>query len=188
MINDTIKADTVFLLILLLIQGSTMVKRVEKSLPVKKAHQDKIIKKFHEGIHAIIHGFFIIAILEGVIGAITFWLFGVSSPIIWGSVIAFLAFVPFIGGAFIWVPAVIIKFSNGMIGPAIGIVIGGLIISYIDTFVKPKVIGDKAEINPAIILLGLLGGLKLIGIIGIIIGPIILSLLVMFIKTFAKER
>ena len=109
--------------------------------------------------------------------AFTFFIFGVSSPIIWGLIIAFLAFVPFIGGALIWIPAVLIKVLNGKPKIAFGIAIGGLVISYIDTFIRPRIIGSKAAIHPAIILLGLLGGLKLMGIPGIIIGPIILSLL-----------
>ena len=102
--------------------------------------------------------------------------------------IAFLTFVPFIGAAIIWIPAALLKLVGGMTGPAIGITIGGLIIGYIDTFIKPRIIGGKADIHPAIILLGLLGGLSLIGFAGVIIGPIILSLLIMFIKTYAKRK
>ena len=65
---------------------------------------------------------------------------------------------------------------------AIGITIGGLIISAVDTFLKPKMVGKKAEIHPVIIILGFLGGLHLLGIIGIVIGPLILALVSTFFK------
>jgi len=55
-------------------------------------------------------------------------------------------------------------------------------------FIKPKVIGEKSAVHPAIILIGLLGGLKLIGLIGIVLGPIILALFITLVKTFAKKR
>lgn len=179
---------TFFFTFFLLRDGKEMVKKIEEKFPLKKSHKKDIMKQTHAVIRAIIYGFFVIAIIEGIIGGVAFAIFGVSSPIVWGIVIAFLTFVPFVGAAVIWIPAVILQFFNGRIWPAIGILIAGLIIAYIDTFIKPKTIGDKASVHPAIILLGLLGGLKLLGFIGIIIGPIILSLLFLFIKMYVSKK
>jgi predicted PurR-regulated permease PerM len=179
---------TFFFTFFLLRDGRGMVTRIEKKFPLQASHKKDIIKQTHEVIRGITYGFFVIAVIEGLLGGLTFALFGVGSPIIWGLVMAFLTFVPFIGAAVIWIPAAILKIFNGDVGPAIGIIAGGLIIAYIDTFVKPRVIGEKAAIHPAIILLGLLGGLKLLGFIGIIIGPIILSLLFLFIRIYVNKR
>ncbi len=179
---------TFFFTFFLLRDGKELVTKVEKSLPLEAKLKKDIIKNTNNVLHGIIHGFFVIAIVEGVLGALTFWLFGVSSPIIWGLVIAFLTFIPFIGAIFVWVPAVIINLASSNFAAAIGITAGGLLISYIDTFLKPKVIGNKTAIHPAIVLLGLLGGLSLIGVAGIIIGPIILSLLILFIGILTKRK
>jgi len=168
--------------------GKEVVKKIEKNIPLRDKYKSDITNQVHEVLHGVIFGFFIIAIIEGIIAAITFKLFGVASPMLWGMAIAFLAFIPFVGGAVVWIPAMIIQFNNGSVGFGIGILFGGLIITYIDMFIKPKVIGEKSAVHPAIILIGLLGGLKLIGLIGIVLGPIILALFITLVKTFAKKR
>jgi predicted PurR-regulated permease PerM len=179
---------TFFFTFFLLRDGESIINKIEKSALLEQAHKERVIKQIRRIIHAIVYGFFVIAIIEGVLGALTFKLFNVSSPLTWGFVIAFLTFVPFIGASIIWIPAVLVQLSYGMIGNAVGITVGGLIIGYIDTFVKPRVIGKKAEIHPTLILVGMLGGFALMGFAGFIIGPVILSLCVMFIETYLKQN
>lgn len=179
---------TLFILFFLFRDGETILKSIEKATPLKKTQKDKIFKKMHEVTKGIVYGFFVIAIIESIIGAITFKLFGVTSPIMWGIVMGILALAPGIGPTLVWVPAVIIKFLDGSSGAAIGIIIGGIIISVIDTFLKPKVIGDRSNIHPIIMILGMLGGISLLGFIGVIVGPLILSLLVVFITMYKKTE
>ncbi|MBR9692155.1 AI-2E family transporter [Candidatus Woesearchaeota archaeon] len=179
---------TFFFTFFLLRDGPDIVKRIEKAVPLKEKDKKEIIEQIHDVIYAVIYGFFVIAIIEGALGAITFKFFGVASPITWGIIIAFLTFVPFIGAAVIWVPAMIIQIMNGSIGNAVGILVGGSIIAYIDTFIKPRVIGGRAAIHPAITLIGLLGGLKLIGFVGIIIGPIVLSLFILLVRMLSNRK
>ncbi|MEE9525220.1 MAG: AI-2E family transporter [Candidatus Woesearchaeota archaeon] len=179
---------TFFFTFFLLKDGPAVVAKIEKNIPLRKIQKEEILTQIHGTVYAIIFGFFVMALTQGIIGAVTFKLFGVASPVFWGIVIAFLTFVPFIGGTIIWIPAAIIQGFHGQWFNVVGLTVGGIIITYVDTLIKPKMIGDKADIHPAIILIGLLGGLKLLGIVGIIIGPIILSLFVMFVKTFVRKK
>ena len=64
---------------------------------------------------------------------------------------------------------------------------GFIIISNIDNLIKPLVIGAKSKIHPAIVLLGVFGGLKVMGLIGIIVGPLILGFLSIFIKIMREK-
>ena len=140
----------------------------------------------HEVTRAIIYGFFLVALLQGVIMAGTFYFADVTSPILWGVVVGLLALVPIIGGAVVWIPAMLIKFAGGSSGDAIAIAIGGIIVSSIDTFLKPKIVGDKASIHPILIVLGILGGISVFGFAGIIIGPLILALVVTSVQMYVK--
>jgi len=173
---------TFFMVFFLLKDGEDIVKKFEKATPLNKKLKDRIFTQMHEITRAIIYGFFLLAVVQGIIGAITFSLFGVGSPIIWGVVITILALIPFVGAFLIWMPIALMTFFNGSLGAAIGITIGGVIMSSIDTFLKPKIVGNKANIHPILILLGFLGGIALLGPIGVIIGPLILSLLVTFVE------
>ena len=179
---------TFFFTFFLLRDGDKVVDVAEKALPWERKFKGVIVKQIREVVHSVIYGFFILALIEGILAGLTFYFFGVNSPIIWGLVVAFLTFVPFVGAAVVWVPAMVLKLVNGSVGAAFGILVGGLVIAYIDTFVKPRVIGGKAKVHPAVILLGLLGGLKLMGLAGIILGPIILSLFIMFVGILAKKK
>ncbi len=179
---------TFFFTFFLLIDGKRIINKIKKTIPLKKAQKEEIIEKVHGVLYAIIYGFFLIAIIEGVIGGLALKFFGVASPLLWGMVIAFLTFIPFIGPIIVWIPAAVIQLLHKHYFNTFGIVAGGLAITYIDTILKPKIIGDKAEIHPAVTLIGLIGGLKLMGIIGVIIGPIILALLLTFIKMSFKNK
>ncbi|MBW2982515.1 AI-2E family transporter [Candidatus Woesearchaeota archaeon] len=173
---------TFFIIFFLLRDGKKFVAAIERAAPLKKNFRAGIFEQLHELTRAIIYGIFVIAVVEGVIAAITFKLFKVASPILWGLVVFILALLPAIGGALIWVPAMIMKYYAGHPWLALGILVGGVIISSIDTFLKPKIIGDRAKVHPTIILLGVLGGLSLFSLIGVIIGPLILVLLITVVK------
>ncbi|MBW2966609.1 AI-2E family transporter [Candidatus Woesearchaeota archaeon] len=173
---------TFFMVFFLLKDGKRMVDRIEQLSPIEKKNKEKIFNQLQEVTRAIIYGIFVISLLEGILGAITFKLFGISSPILWGIVMFLLAFLPMVGAGLIWIPAALIKIYNNDILSGFGIIIGGIIISTIDIFLKPKVIGDKAQIHPILVLLGVLGGLSLFSFMGVIIGPLILVLSITFIK------
>jgi predicted PurR-regulated permease PerM len=178
---------TFFMIFFLLRDGERAVKAIENANPLRKSHHRKIIGQMHEVTRAIVYGFFLIAAIEGIIATLTFLIFGVQSPFIWGIIVAITALIPFIGASIIWIPASLIKYLGGENFSAMGIVIGGLIISGIDTFLKPKIIGTHASIHPIMMILGMIGGVTLIGPIGIIFGPLILALFVTFLKMYKKS-
>jgi predicted PurR-regulated permease PerM len=168
---------TFFMIFFLLRDGDSIVNGVKKILPVREKYKKRIFNQLRDVTWALVYGIFVIAIIEGIIAGITFKLFGVSAPILWGIAIIILAVLPLIGASIIWIPIMLIKFFNGDIVSAIGILIAGIIIGAIDMFLKPKVIGDRAQVHPILILLGVLGGLSFFGMVGVFIGPLILALL-----------
>ena len=106
------------------------------------------------------------------------------------------ALIPFAGTAIIWLPAALnlmfmgyIENSNSpVIRGALLLLYGIFVLSFIDHFLKPKLIGDKAEVHPILVLVGVLGGLNIFGPVGLILGPIILALLITFIDIYAEEQ
>jgi predicted PurR-regulated permease PerM len=109
---------------------------------------------------------------------------------------AFAALIPFIGTPIIWMPAALYKIFNGLTAnnnSAItqGVLLmlyGVLIVSTIDNLLKPKIIGNKAKVHPIFVLLGVLGGLKLFGVIGLVIGPVILAVGTIIVRIYEEER
>ncbi|MDP7457866.1 MAG: AI-2E family transporter [Candidatus Woesearchaeota archaeon] len=168
--------------------GEQVVKKIKGLLPLKKKQQNHIVKRFHMVTKAILYGYILTAIAQGSIGALAFWIVDISSPVLWGIIMAIAALVPFVGTALIWVPVVLYLLGTGKIGLAIFLFAAGLVIGNIDNIIRPKIIGNKANIHPVIVLLGVIGGLFLFGVMGFLIGPLILALFLTFLEIYETEK
>ncbi len=181
---------TFFILFYYFKDHKRIVNKLKTVLPIKRSFKKDIVKKIDDITYAIVFGYILVALFEGAIGALGFYLFvgPHSSYILWGLVIAMLAFIPLIGAAVVWIPAIILQFSALNIAGGFGLVVCFLATSYIDNISRPKIIGKRANVHPVMVLLGVLGGLALLGPIGIFIGPLTLALLNTFIKLFENKK
>jgi predicted PurR-regulated permease PerM len=105
----------------------------------------------------------------------------VPSPVLWAFLTAIISIIPVLGAGLVWFPVALYLFISGLVAGTYwkGIVLfvyGLLVLSTIDNVLKPKIIGERSRIHPLVILFGILGGIQLIGIPGIIIGPLVLGL------------
>jgi len=172
-----------------------ILKKIVNLLPMKKKTIEKLIKQFGGITYTVIYAQLFVALVQGIIGSIGFYLFGIPFPIFLGVVLAFCALIPAIGTAIIWVPAslyLIVSgyFANdyGLLWNGIGLFLyGALIISTIDNFLLAKIVHTKAKVNQIMVIIGVIGGAALFGVPGIFIGPILLPLLITYFQTF-KER
>ncbi len=180
----------------LLKNGKELMQRIIKATPLTIKHRQQIVKKFGAVVYAVIFGTLIVALIQGLLGTIGFFIFGVNGAVSWGMVMAFFALIPFIGTWIIWMPAGIVMIANGylnstpsLIWKGVGLLIYGLvIISSIDNILKPLLVAGKGKIHPILALLGVIGGLFVFGLIGVIIGPIILGLLQTLVEIFEKDK
>ena len=170
-----------------LIDGPTLLNRIKYLSPLKDEYEDLIIKKFISIAKATIKGTIIIGVIQGSMGGITFAIFGVGSPVFWGTVMVILSIIPGIGAALIWVPALVIKMLTGHIGPGIGILVGGILISVSDNFLRPALIGKDTKMHTLLILFSTLGGIALFGIVGFILGPILAAVFLTVTDIYASE-
>jgi predicted PurR-regulated permease PerM len=183
---------TFFATFYLLRDGDKLTAKIKKLVVARKGKKQHIFKRFDEVMYAVLFGALLVAFIQGILGAIGFYLFGVSSPLLWGVVMFFLALIPFVGTGLVWVPAAlflliegIAQSDNGGIFRGIGLfVYGVLIISSIDNIIKPKIIGGRARVHPILVLVGTFGGLALMGLPGIVVGPVILAMSVTFLDLY----
>jgi predicted PurR-regulated permease PerM len=176
--------------------GKEILGRIKKLLPLKLTHQRQIFHQLDEITYAILYGALLVALVQGIVGAVGFYFFGVSSPIMWGILMAITALLPFIGTALVWLPvsAVIIlqgitTNTNSITLKGIGLLLyGALIISTIDNFLRPYIVGKKGGIHPVLVLIGVLGGIAVFGFIGFVIGPLILAIMITFLEIYDREK
>ena len=157
-------------------------------LPVPKDQLEKIVKKFHEMGRALIVGNGLCGIVQGILGGFGFFIFGLHSPFLWGTVIGFMAFLPVIGASVVFIPAAIILLVQGKVGIGAGYLIYNMVYSSIIEYViKPRLIGKGMQMNSLLVFIGIIGGIKLFGIMGIIYGPLIITIFLTLAEIYRLE-
>lgn len=185
----------IFVIYYLLKDGQAITYKIKKIMPLKESQKEALFSRFHDVTYAVFYGNISIAVLQGLLGALGFLIFGVSSPLLWGFVMILFALIPYFGTAIIWLPAALNLIFMGYLQPNNSLLIKGIlliaygiiVISSIDNILKPKLIGKRAAIHPILVLLGVLGGLNLFGFMGLILGPVMLSLLMTFVDIYQQE-
>ncbi|MBW1901215.1 MAG: AI-2E family transporter [Deltaproteobacteria bacterium] len=161
---------------------------IGRLLPVPKEQMEKVVDTFQEMGRAIIIGNGLAGAVQGVLGGFGFFFFGLPSPFLWGSVIAFMAFLPVIGASIVFVPAGVILMLHGEVGTGIGFLIYNIFYSsIIEYLVKPRVIGQGMQMNSLLVFIGIIGGIKLFGILGIIYGPLIITIFLTVAEIYRLE-
>jgi predicted PurR-regulated permease PerM len=172
-----------------------IVKKISNILPMRTKTKKRLIHEFGKITHTVIYAQLFVAMVQGIIGMIGFFIFGIPFPIILGAAMAFCALIPTIGTALIWLPAsaylIMMGYFYGdyiIMFKGIGLFFYGLlIISTIDNVLLAKIVHEKAKVNQIVVIIGVIGGAALFGIAGLFIGPTLLPLLLTYFETF-KER
>ena len=179
----------VFLMFYLFRDGDKIAKKLKETIPLEKKYRDAIAKEFKLVTHAVIYGFIVAGLAQGIVGGLGFFIFGVPNAIMWGIVMAILSILPIIGAWLVWIPATLYLIMSGQIMQGVFLFLYGMIIiSNVDNVIKPFVIGARSKIHPALVLIGVFGGLKLMGLVGIVLGPLILAFLMVFFKLSNKKN
>lgn len=178
----------VFLTFFLLKKGKKIWEDITELIPLKESHKTRLLKKVNYTMKGIVFGYFVVSIMAGIVGWIAFQIVGINIALILGILIMIAAFLPALGTGIVWLPVALAYFFDKMPFKAIIIIIAGIIIFLLDSFVRAKLIGDRINIHPLIVLFGVLSGALTFGIVGIFIGPLILSLLTTTVEIYQEEK
>lgn len=168
----------VYTLFFFLKDGDKLLRRLMHISPLGDKHEIIMYKKFTSTARAALKGTLIVGVIQGFLGAVLFYAMGIEGALIWGIIMTLFSVVPGFGSYVVWLPAAITMFILGNIWQgAVIIIFGALVISTIDNFLRPVLVGKDTQMHPLLILFSTLGGLLLFGISGFVIGPIISALL-----------
>lgn len=177
-----------FSLFYLFIDGGRLVKKIMQLSPLQDKYEAILIEKFNSITRATIKGTSLIAIIQGTLGGLLFFFAGVSSPVLLGIAMTLSSVIPSIGSGLVWLPVGLAMMLLGHWTQGIIIIaFGGLVISVIDNFIRPELVGKDTQMHPLIILFSTLGGIALFGLSGFIVGPIIMSLFVALWEIYSLE-
>ncbi|HEY0679396.1 MAG TPA: AI-2E family transporter, partial [Chitinophagaceae bacterium] len=157
-------------------------------MPVKDENVTLIKKDLNTMVISNAVGIPVIALLQGLVGLLGYWIIGVDEPVFWFVITAITAMLPVVGAALAYIPLGLLLFANGDAARGIAVLLYGfIIIGLVDNVFRfwfNKKVGD---IHPLITVFGVIVGVSVFGFIGIIFGPILISLFILLIKIYMSE-
>ena len=178
---------TLFITFFMFLQGDDFIKAIKGLSPLDPVHNDEILRETETTIKATLWGTVIVAFVQGTLGGVGFFIFGLPQPAFWGTVMIPASVIPVVGSTIIWGPAAVYLLFTGHIGAGVGLILwGGVVVSVIDNVLKPILMKGSSETPSIFILFSILGGLTYFGMIGFILGPLILSFLLSLLRIYQK--
>ena len=162
-----------FLLFFLFRDRALAVTFLHSLLPLRAEESSELLARVGDTIYATALGRLVVAAVQGVLAGLAFWVLGVPGIILWAFTTAVMAMIPAFGSLLVWGPIAIYLGLSGHWGKALLLAVwGGVIVSTIDNFLYPILVGTRLRSHTATILISILGGIALFGILGIILGPV----------------
>ena len=167
--------------------GSRLFARLKEIVPLPSKQRDLLIQRFKDMIYATIYGGLLIAMIQGLLGGLSFWVLGLPWPIFWGTAMALLSFIPIGGTALIWVPAAIILLIEGAVLKGLLLLgLGVFVISMVDNLLRPFFISTRTNIHPLLLFFAVLGGVQAFRLIGFVAGPLVATLFLTLIEIYIQ--
>jgi predicted PurR-regulated permease PerM len=169
--------------------GDRLVIRLKDLLPMSEDLKTNLTQRLKEVIEASINGQVLVAAIQGVLGGLIFWVTGLPSPIFWGTVMAVLSLIPIVGPYLVYLPAgVILIVSGSWIRGVIVMILGIVVVSQSDNILRPMIISSRTKIPTLALFFSILGGIKLFGLLGIILGPVVVSIIFALIEVYRPRK
>jgi predicted PurR-regulated permease PerM len=171
---------TLFLLFYFFRDKDRILGALQQALPLSPRESERVFVKVRDTIYAIVNGSLVVALLQGVLGGLMFWMLGLPSPLLWGTIMALLAVLPVLGAAIIWVPAAIyLVVVEGSWNKALILTAwGAIVISLIDNLLYPVLVKGRLRMHTVPVFISVIGGLAVFGAVGVVLGPVLLALAV----------
>ncbi|MCU0618117.1 MAG: AI-2E family transporter [Gemmatimonadaceae bacterium] len=162
-----------------LVDGRQILRQVLYYIPLGPDQEAQLLERFVSVTRATLKGSLLIGVIQGVLAGLAFAVAGVPAASFWGTVMVVLSIIPAVGAALVWIPAVGYLAIMGQNTAAIGLFVWcAIVVSSVDNFLRPLLVGRDARMSDLMILLSTMGGIVLFGALGFIVGPIIAALFV----------
>jgi predicted PurR-regulated permease PerM len=171
-----------FLLFFLLRDGRQLLDRVVRLVPMEAQRRETLLKLIGDTTRAVVYGEVLTALAQGTLVGIGFAIAGLPSAVVFGVLAAVLALLPVGGAALVWVPVVIFLAMTSQWSWAVFMLIWGMGVSVSDNLMRPLLISSRAPVSTLAVFVGVIGGISAFGMIGVIIGPVLLTVIAALLR------
>ena len=175
----TMLAITLYLAFYMIRDGDRLAHDIRRALPLANDQKRLLAARFTTVIRATVRGNLLIALLQGALGGLAFWVLDVRGALLWAVLMACLSLLPAIGAALVWGPVVLYLLATGQTGAGLALLAWGVgVIGLVDNLLRPLLVGRETGMSDALVLVTTLGGIAVFGLNGFILGPTIAAMFI----------
>jgi predicted PurR-regulated permease PerM len=169
--------------------GPYMLIALMRMSPLDDSYERELLEKFSDISRSVVVATLASAVAQGLLAGIGFYFAGLERIFFLIAATIFLAMVPFVGAAAVWVPICLVLYLHDDRPTAalmLALYCGG-VVSMVDNIIKPYILHGQANLHPLLALLSVIGGVQVLGPIGILVGPMLVAFLQALINMLNKE-
>ena len=165
------------------------VRRAEALLPIAPRHTRALLGQFRRVGSDVLRGTVVTGVLQGILAGFGYWVTGVPDPAFFGALTAAASLVPALGTLIVWVPAGLYLVGTGHPARGVlellhGVLVVGIVTNYV---IRPRLVVRSSGVPTVLTFVSLFGGIEVFGVIGLVVGPVIVTLCVAVLKTYEEE-
>jgi predicted PurR-regulated permease PerM len=178
-----------FLLYYFLVKGASLLRWARRAAPLSEATWSALVDQVDRLVWAVLVGNFAVAVAQGILTGIGFAALEIPNVVFWTVLTTLLSLLPIIGASVVWLPTSGYLFVVGRpIAAALLFAYGTFVVSLSDNYLRPMIGGREADLNPALFVLGVFGGLAAFGVMGLFFGPVVVGTLKVLVELTARRR
>jgi predicted PurR-regulated permease PerM len=176
-----------FLLFFLLRDGRAILDHLKRLLPLESARRERLLDYLGRVTRAVVFGSAATAIIQGIFVGVGFAFAGLPSPVVFGVLATIAALLP-AGAAVVLVPAILYLAVSGHWVAAGFLVFWTGLLVVVENVARPLLTAHRAHVSTLAVFMGAVGGVSAFGVLGLIIGPVLLSFVVALVRFMTEVR
>lgn len=168
---------------------SSLVRRLEVVSPLRPEYTRALLEEFQRVGRTTLLGTVVTGFAQGLLATIGFTLCGAPEPVFFGIATAVASLIPGVGTVLVWAPVGVFLITVGH--PVAGIVelVWGMlvIVGFSDYVLRPGLVGGEEGMPALLTFIALFGGVEAMGLKGLIVGPVVMSIAVATLRIYARE-
>jgi predicted PurR-regulated permease PerM len=157
-------------------------------IPLSAAQVARLYQNISDTIIANVYGILSVGAAQGVLTGIAMKIVGMPSSLLLGLGAGVASIIPVVGSAIVWAPVGTYLLFSGHVWKGVFLLLWGiLVVSTIDSVIRPWVVAGRVALHPIVLLFFILGGVKAFGFLGLFLGPVVASVLAALFAILREE-
>lgn len=177
-----------FVLFFLFRDGEVLLRQLSLMLPLGPGQFAELQHRISTTVVANFYGGIAVGAAQGTLTALAFWALALDAPVLWGFITALFSLLPMVGSAAVWLPASIVLLVTGHVLKGLILLgFGAGVIGLADNVIRPWIVSETARLHTIYVFFALLGGVQVFGVMGLFLGPVILSVTAAFLGMLQED-